>query len=60
MFKISAILLLGAAAKETYSERLNLWPLPNNFNLLEFQFEFNISKEMGTAKSPFSVDYFPI
>jgi hypothetical protein len=36
MFKIIPLLLLGAAAKDSYSERLNVWPLPNDFNLLEF------------------------
>jgi hypothetical protein len=34
--------------------------LPNQFTLLSFDFTFTLPKDISTARSPFTVDYFPL
>ena len=44
------------ATGETLNEKLVIWPLPNRFNLLQFQYEFDIP----LTRSGFqTVDKFP-
>ena len=68
---MQTILLLSAAiattianaadsAKETYTEDLKVWPLPNDFNLLNYEFEFVLPKTKQSGQSPFYVNYFPL
>ena len=44
------------AVGETLSEKLVVWPLPNRFNLLQFQYEFDIPLTQSNFQT---VDKFP-
>ena len=39
------VLVRVGVAEETYREELTVWPLANDLNLLQFNYEFKISLE---------------
>ena len=46
LIKVLTILVLSfihAEGVDTYQEELKVWPLPNQLNLLNFNYEFNIN-----------------
>ena len=36
------LVLFSVAREETFTEKLTVWPMPNKFNLLEFEYAFEI------------------
>ena len=42
-------------AKETLDEKLTIWPMPNRYNLLQFEYSFTIPLESDNI----TVDKFP-
>lgn len=43
--KLLGVLFFGVftvGREETFAEKLTVWPMPNKFNLLEFEYTFDI------------------
>ena len=45
--------------KETFDEKLVIWPMPNGFSLLQFEYDFQIPLVNNAAEDLLVVDKFP-
>lgn len=43
---------------KTFYESLDIYPMPNNFSLINFDFEFEIAKNKGSSQMK-NIDKFP-